>query len=602
MKQRRLLWYLFPSYLIITFLALIAATIYAYYLFSKNYIQAISDGLQTTGIIVEDQIKSYLKESNYSKLDSTCRNLGIKTDTRFTVILPDGIVVADSEKDPQSMDDHSDRPEIVKAINGEIGISIRYSQTLDLKLMYVALPILMDGETIGVLRTSVPLLLIDKTLDQFQNEFIIASIFIAFIVGVISLIVSGRISNPLENMRIGVEKFAKGQLSYRLSPLGSKEMNKLTTSLNEMAGQLDEKIKTIIEQKNEQEAVLESMVEGVIAIDNDGKIINLNKAAADFFQIDAHKSLNHHIYKVISFKDLVKLIKKTLIEQKPIEEEIVLEKNQKLYMQVHGAILKNASEEVIGMVIVLNDVTRLRRLEKVRRDFVANVSHEIRTPLTSIKGFTETLLNGALNDPKSLKRFLKIINKQSDRLNAIIEDLLILARLEQEDDERAQVDFNAVPIKKVLKSAIKLCRPAAIKKKVDILLEVNNISPKINPDLLEQAIVNLLDNAIKYSPERGQIIVKSGQVDQEVEISIMDQGTGIPKKHLPRLFERFYRVDKARSRDQGGTGLGLSIVKHITQIHGGRVEVDSVLGKGSTFNIYIPHSENNNAINKKRVV
>jgi two-component system phosphate regulon sensor histidine kinase PhoR len=222
---------------------------------------------------------------------------------------------------------------------------------------------------------------------------------------------------------------------------------------------------------------------------------------------------------------------------------------------------------------------------------VANVSHEIRTPLTTIKGFAETLIDGAAKDPKNIRGFLKIISKQSDRLNAIIEDLLILARLEQED-ERAQIDFNRISLKKVLKSAIKVCTPAANKKDVDLVLETqNSLSPKINPDLLEQAIVNLVDNAIKYTDKKGEVLIRAKIIHDEIEISVKDSGGGIPKKHLPRIFERFYRVDKARSRDQGGTGLGLSIVKHITQVHGGRVKVDSELGKGSTFSLYIPYNE-----------
>lgn len=224
---------------------------------------------------------------------------------------------------------------------------------------------------------------------------------------------------------------------------------------------------------------------------------------------------------------------------------------------------------------------------------MANVSHEIRTPLTSIKGFTETLIDGAVEDSHNARGFLKIISKQANRLNAIIEDLLILARLEQEDG-RVKIDFNPVSLKKVLKSAMKVCSPAASKKKVELVLDTKNgLAPKLNPDLMEQAIVNLLDNAVKYSPKNSKVLIQAEKINDTVEIRVVDQGSGIPKKHLPRLFERFYRVDKARSRDQGGTGLGLSIVKHISQVHGGSVFVDSVPGRGSTFSIQIPFNATN---------
>ena len=589
MVQRRLLWYLFPSYLIITIIVLISAALYAYYLFSKNYIELVSNDLKTKARIVENQVRDQLRDSNYAGLDSIFKLLTDKIDTRFTIILPSGRVVADTERDPSGMDNHRTRPEVVEALKGNIGTSIRYSQTLDFELIYLALPVYDQNQMVCILRTSVPLLLIQDTLTQFQIRILIAGLIIIIIVGILSLYISRRISKPLEDMRIGIEKFAQGELSYRLGEATSKEMNRLTFALNQMAEQLDEKIRKIIEQKNEQEAVLESMVEGVIAVDNNGQIINLNQAAANLFHIDAAGSIGKHIYEIISFKDLVNLIKKTIKEKNPGEQELILDEKQSLYLQVHGSVLKNAQNKVIGAVVVLNNVTRLRRLEKVRRDFVANVSHEIRTPLTTIKGFAETLLDGASNDPKNVRGFLKIISKQSDRLNAIIEDLLILARLEQED-ERAQIEFSRISLKKVLKSAIKVCTPDADKKDIDIILDTdNNLSPKINPYLMEQAIVNLVGNAVKFSSKKGQVIVKARIKSGEIEISVTDSGTGIPSKHLPRIFERFYRVDKARSREQGGTGLGLSIVKHITQVHSGRLKVDSELGKGSIFSLYIPY-------------
>jgi len=565
MNQRRLLWYLFPSYLIITVISLIAATLFAYYLLSRNYIEVISNDLKGKAQIIENQVRGHLVVSSYARVDSTFKLIAEKTDTRFTLILPGGQVVADSEKDPSKMDNHRNRPEVTDALQGIVGTSIRYSQTLDTDLIYLALPVYHQKNIVGILRTSVPLFLIEETLAKFQTRFIIAGLTIALIVGILSLYISRRISKPLEDMRFGVEKFTEGELSYRLNEPSSKEMGRLTAALNQMAAQLNEKIKTIVEQKNEQEAVLESMVEGVIAVDNDGKILNLNQAAANLFHIDAAKSIGNHVFEIISFKDLVNLIKRILKEKNPGEQELTLEENQTLYLQVNGSVLKNAQEKVIGAVIVLNNVTRLRRLEKVRRDFVANVSHEIRTPLTTIKGFAETLLDGASEDPKNVRGFLKIISKQSDRLNAIIEDLLILARLEQED-ERAHIEFNKISLKKVLKSAIKVCKPSAEKKKVDLILEAqNNLVPRINPDLLEQAIVNLVDNAIKYSAKGNKVVINATDNNREIEVSVKDSGKGIPARHLPRIFERFYRVDKARSRDQGGTGLGLSIVKHILQ-------------------------------------
>jgi two-component system phosphate regulon sensor histidine kinase PhoR len=590
MVHSRLLWYLFPSYLIISILSLIAASLFAYHLLSKSYMEVVRDDLKSNALILENQVKTYLLTHHYAALDSVCKTFGEKSDRRFTVILPGGQVIADSEINPSEMDDHSNRPEILNAMQGTIGTSVRYSKTLDTELMYVAIPVYNKTELSGILRISVHLRHIQYALSEFQSRIGYAGVFITLIVGIISLLIARKISRPLENMREGVDKFAAGDLSFRFKSSGSKEMSRLTTALNQMAGQLDEKIKTIVEQRNEQEAVLESMVEGVIAVDKAGKIINLNRAAAVLFNIEAVQSIGKPIYEILNFSDLDNLIKRALNEPAPVEEELTLGSDEKsLYLKVHGTTLKNSKEQVTGAVVVLHNVTRLRRLEKVRRDFVANVSHEIRTPLTTIKGFSETLLTGAVQDHKKARGFLKIISKQSDRLNAIIEDLLILARLEQDDDP-VQVDFSEVSIKKVLKNAIHVCQPAADKKNINLVLQIaDNLKPKVNPDLFEQAIVNLLDNAIKYSEKNDEVRVEVEEQGQDLLIHVKDKGVGIQKKHLPRLFERFYRVDKARSRKQGGTGLGLAIVKHIVQVHKGKVFVKSEPGKGSTFTIEIPY-------------
>jgi two-component system phosphate regulon sensor histidine kinase PhoR len=588
MAQKRLLWQLFPSYLFITLFSLIAVTVYAYLIVSEIYLEVITSDLRSRVFLVENQVQKYLTDSGFTKIDSLCKIIGAKSDTRLTVILPDGTVMADSQEKPENMDNHALRPEIVKAFQGEIGSSIRYSATIETELMYVAIPIREHGEILGVLRASVPLTFIEKTLQVIRIRIMYSAIVISVIVAVISLLLARNISKPLEDMKVGVEKFANGELTFRIQKPGSRELGKLTDALNQMAAQLDEKIRTIVEQKNEQEAVLESMVESVLAVDRKGIIINLNRAAAGIFQLNSTDVLNKPVKDHINNRELLELIEKTLSGNEPVEDEIILKERGKYYLQVHGTVLKNAQNQIIGAVIVLNDVTRLRRLEKVRRDFVANVSHEIRTPLTSIKGFAETLLDGAISDSDTAHDFLQIISKQSNRLNAIIEDLLMLAHLEQEND-RTQLEFDEHSVRNVLENAIQVCSPKAESKKVCLNLDMKQeYRVKMNSDLLEQAIVNLIDNAIKFSPENSRVDILAANSDHRLMITVTDQGVGIEKKHLPRLFERFYRVDKARSRNLGGTGLGLAIVKHIAQVHGGNVRVESKPGIGSMFSIYIP--------------
>jgi two-component system, OmpR family, phosphate regulon sensor histidine kinase PhoR len=588
MAQRPLLWQLFPSYLLITLFSLVAVTAYAYYIVSEIYLEVKSADLHSRVYLVENQVQNYLQYPETTHIDSLCKTIGAKSNTRLTIILPDGVVLADSEKDPKNMDNHGTRPEILKALNGDIGTSTRYSETLETELMYVAIPIKNKEKLLGVLRASVPLTFIQQTLSAIRIRIIYSAIIISIIVAVISLLFSQSISRPLEDIKNGVEKFARGELSFRFNEPRSKELGKLTDALNQMAAQLDEKIRTIVEQKNQQEAVLESMVESVIAVDRKGIIININQAAASIFRLNRAEALDKPVDNIINNKELVNLIQKTLSSSEPIEDEIYLKDEGQYFLQVHGTVLENSQNQVIGAVVVLNDVTRLRRLEKVRRDFVANVSHEIRTPLTSIKGFAETLLDGAIKDDETARGFVEIINKQSNRLNAIIEDLLTLARLEQED-ERTQLEFNEYTLHKVLESAIEVCTAKAEQKSVELVMENEDpMKIRVNPDLLEQAIVNLIDNAIKFSSEKSQIIIDYHRNTEKVAVTVADSGVGIERKHLPRLFERFYRVDKARSRNMGGTGLGLAIVKHIAQVHGGNVSVESEPQKGSKFSIYIP--------------
>jgi two-component system phosphate regulon sensor histidine kinase PhoR len=294
------------------------------------------------------------------------------------------------------------------------------------------------------------------------------------------------------------------------------------------------------------------------------------------------------IKEIVKFKELRKIISHAIKTNELIEDEIIIPPDDR-YVQLHGIrCLKMKMGDTIGALVVLNDVTRLRRLEVVRRDFVANVSHEIRTPLTSIKGFIETLLDGAIEEPETAKRFLKIMIKQSNRLNSIIEELLALASIE-ESEKRQIVQFSETKIKNMIDSAISVCLPRAQNKNITLKITGNDkIKLVMNATLVEQALVNLIDNAIKYSAENTSVEIE-GMVDKnECIISVKDQGIGIAKEQLPRIFERFYRVDKARSRTLGGTGLGLAIVKHIAKVLNGRVTVESEVGKGSTFKFIIP--------------
>jgi two-component system phosphate regulon sensor histidine kinase PhoR len=292
---------------------------------------------------------------------------------------------------------------------------------------------------------------------------------------------------------------------------------------------------------------------------------------------------------VVRNPELQNFIEQTLAGSEAVESQvIILNEDEERYLQFRGTILRDATGNKIGTVVVFDDVTRLRKLENMRKDFVANVSHELKTPITSIKGFIETLMDGAINDPEDARRFLDIIARQTHRLNAIIDDLLTLSKIEQQT-EKTQIQLQSSPLLPTLTAAAQLCEVRATPKDIRMRIDCSeDLTVSINPPLLEQAVVNLIDNAVKYSPEHGEVMIRALPNDTEVLIQVIDRGCGIEPRYLPRLFERFYRVDKARSRKLGGTGLGLAIVKHIVQAHDGRVTVESTPGTGSVFTIHLP--------------
>jgi two-component system phosphate regulon sensor histidine kinase PhoR len=573
-KKKRLLWQLYPSYLLITVISVMGVTWYASSSLRQFFLGQTASDLEARARLVEKQIEECLDPPDEKCVDLLCKKIGRRASTRITIILPSGKVIGDSREDPAKMDNHVDRPEFMQALTGPSGNSMRYSRTLEKNMMYVGIPVRANEQTLAVVRTSIPVTAIDVALKEIQIRIAGAGLVIALFAAALSLIVSRRITRPIEELRKGAESFARGDFQCTLPVSESEEIGGLAEAMNEMARQLHERINTIIGQRNEIEGVLCSMIEGVIAVDMDERVLSMNNAAVRMFGCNASEAQGRSIQEIVRNTVLREFVTDTLSSEKPVERDVVLSSNGDLFLSGHGTLLQDAQGKQIGALIVLNDVTRLRRLEEIRRDFVANVSHEIKTPITAIKGFVETLREGAVKNPDDAERFLGIIEKHVERLEAIIEDLLSLSRIER-GTEREENELVENSVKDVLDTAIQVCEVGAVARKIDIELSCpENLFAKMEPRLLEQAVVNLLDNAVKYSNEESSIRVEASQGEGEIILSVRDEGCGIEKKHLSRLFERFYRVDKARSRQLGGTGLGLAIVKHIAQAHGGHVNVE----------------------------
>ncbi len=588
-RRKKLLWQIYPVTLAAVLLALLGVTWYITGELREFHMRQTSFDLQARARLLAPLLQDRFSADESPYVDALCKRLGGQTSTRITVVLPTGLVIGDSDEDPRRMDNHGERPEIAAAFDGEIGTALRFSHTLGHTLIYVAVPVVERGSLIGCVRTALPLTAIGETLDAIYLRIVGGGVAIALLIAMLSWWLTRWISRPLEELKRGAARFARGDLGRPLKVDGSEEIASLAEAMNRMAVQLDDRINTVVRQGSEREAMLSSMVEGVLAVDAEERIIRLNQAAARLLGILPEGVHGRPIQEVVRRAGLHRFVQRALAAEEPVEGDISLIINGRdHFLQAHGTVLRDRGGARLGVLVVLNDVTRLRRLENVRRDFVANVSHELKTPITAIKGSAETLVDGAGLDSEGARRFLEIIVKQADRLNAIIDDLLALARIEQGVDSGG-ILLERGDLLPVLEGAVQTCSLPAGDKNVQLHLDCPaGVDATINAPLLEQAVVNLLTNAIKYSDEGGRVDIRARREQGRVEISVEDHGCGIAQEHLPRLFERFYRADKARSRKLGGTGLGLAIVKHITQAHGGEVKVESVPDKGSVFTILIP--------------
>lgn len=587
MPKRRTIWQIYPSYIIITVISLAAASLYATTTFKDFYITKTSEDLYARALLVERLAEEGVISGDRAGLDRLAKGLGKEAAARMTIVTPDGVVVGDSIEDPATMENHADRPEVAAALAGKPGQATRFSNTLSESMMYVAIPVMDGGRVAGVVRAAVSVHSIQEALGSFYRRVAYGGLAGIVLAAAIGLVVSRRLTKPLVELERGAVRFARGELGGRLPLSDTEEIASLASAMNDMAARLDDRINMVTRQKNEQDAILASMTEGLLAVDKGGRVINMNQAAARLLSIDRESARGRSLQEVLRNTELRVFVEGALEADGPVELEFVFRDPDERTIIATGTKLAGQPGEGIGALVVLNDVTRLRRLEGMRREFVANVSHELRTPVTAIKGYAELLSEGGLDDRDAAAKFVDRILSQSNRLNAIIDDLLSLSQIERMQDDH-KVELQECSVLDVLESAVQTCRYGADARDVDITVScAEEVTAMLNPQLMEQAVVNLVVNAVKYSEPGSPVKVTCERKGGGVVISVSDRGYGIEQKHFPRLFERFYRVDRARSRDAGGTGLGLAIVKHIVQAHGGRITVDSSPGRGSTFTIYI---------------
>ncbi len=569
---------------------LIAATLLGLDFFLTRYIadretQSVEQRLTAEARILRDEVP----DVESVQLESWAKEAARRAQARITVIEPRGTVLADSEHDPETMENHANRPEIRQAYASQIGVSIRHSATLGRDLCYVAVGFPYRGTGGFVLRLAVPLEELNSAVAAVRWWLMGASLSALGGAMVIAYIFSERFTGRIRQLQSFAEHLAETRAAADIKPETDDELGALARSLNRMAAQLRDSLDRVSLESARREAILSGMAEGVLAVDQEMRITFSNEAFARV--IGASSAIRAHtpLLEVARDAGLLDMLSEVLISDKPQKRRLELSAAEGRAFEVQAAPLSASSRR--GAIAVLHDITDLERLERVRKDFVANVSHELRTPLTAIRGYAETLLEGALEDPANNRRFLEIIKAQAARLNNIASDLLVLSELES--GKLAEKERLSVP--SVLESALHTVESEARVREVQIVCsQVEDVCVVGSKIRLEQALVNLLDNAIKFNRPSGQVRVEVIRAtDGQVRITVADTGIGIPSDDLSRIFERFYRVDKARSRAVGGTGLGLSIVKHVLERMNGKITVASELGRGSVFSITLPTCNTN---------
>ena len=504
---------------------------------------------------------------------------------RVTVVTADGRVLADSQSDPQTMENHATRPEIVEAMAKGYGRSIRHSVTINRDLLYYAVRQDTFAGPPTVLRFALPLETVDEVLSSFRHRLWLASFFILLVAGAISLLFSRSFTGRVERLKEFSRRVAEGDFRPQPRDGSGDALEALGISLNRTAARLDRTIQTLTEERNLSSAILGSMVEGVAVVNGSERLVFANPGFAEILGLDVPPTSGSALVEVVRQTELVEAVRQVLGGEPRVQSEIVTGTLRQHYFAITVASVR--AGDTIGAVVVLHDITELRKLERVRRDFVANVSHEFRTPLTAIQGFAETLLAGAIDDPQNRTRFLEIILEHSRRLARLTEDLLMLSKM---DAERLELEIRRLSVSQLIESCLETAQRRAAEK--DLRISVN--TPQRLPDIagdrrrLAEVLQNLLDNAIQYTLPGGQIMLSAETGGDEVVLTVSDTGIGIPQADQPRIFERFYRVDVARSREAGGTGLGLAIAKHLVEIHGGRLWVESEVGQGSQFHFSVP--------------
>ncbi len=582
------------TYLLVTILALLLTGILLAIITRNHTYESLESTLIYEAVLVGEMIDYWNGQGDPQPfLQEVCERASRDTDNRVTIIAADGTVLGDSSYNPAIMEPHGNRPEFFTALKGETGQDIRMSETAQVRMLYVAVPV-HAGQFSGAVRLSKPLTSVEALYHRLLYVVLLMIIIVGIITVLLDISLAGKLSRPIGEITEVVREMAAGNLKRRLPHHSRDELGVLAGAINHMAQHLDQTIYEISTVKNRLEALLNHTINGIIMVAASGQITYANPMALAMLGLES-EAVGRKYLEVLDSFELVEAVDEARRQGQTAHRDIVLHKKGS-FLEVSAVPINDDDwEEHNSVLVVLNDVTRLQRLEQVRKDFVANVSHELKTPVSTISGFAETLL-AEVDQDDEVKEFSTIIYDEAQRLKRLIDRLLELSRLELAERELQRSPFD---LGGLVEDSLRVMSKRYPDLAVKIILE-KPARPVIiagDADLITQVLANLLDNAINFSPDEGKITVRVEELKDEVRVSVEDQGEGIPENELSRIFERFYRVDKARSRKTGGTGLGLSIVKHLVENHGGQVGVTSQIGQGSIFFFTLPKIQIDNRVN-----
>jgi two-component system, OmpR family, phosphate regulon sensor histidine kinase PhoR len=571
-------------------IASLAGGVYLSQALDRFAVESLEARLATGARLLHDDVRGLLqRNASPAELGVFVRRAAAPTESRLTIMTPDGVVAADSEVAPENLsrlENHAARREMRAALAGRVGRDLRTSVSIHAPLLYVALPVHDGGRVIGVVRLAVPLSAVTSSYGRVHRVLIAGGLVALAVAFGIGIFVAGRVTRPVVEMQAIARQMSEGQFNVRAPVASVDELGSLGRALNLMVARLREQIETLRGERAKVTAILDGMVEGVLAVDGHETVLLMNERARAMFGVGPGRGEGKPLEEVIRNADLHEIFRAGRLADDVARRELRLTAPVERTLRV-TAVPLHLGAEPPGLVMVVDDVSELRRLEQVRTEFVANVSHELRTPLTAIQGYLETLLGGALDEPEHARRFLEVAFRHTERLGRLLNDLTDLSNIEL---GKVSLRLTPTPLKPVVDSVVEIVEAKARDGGVTLTAEAaGGLMVHADHDRLAQILINLVDNAVKYTPAGGAVSVRARALDGgRVELAVSDTGVGIPHADLPRITERFYRVDKARSRELGGTGLGLAIVKHLVLAHGGELAVESEEGQGTTVRVTLP--------------